>query len=108
MMLASSINYKDSYFEQTVLTRIHGEPTYETLHHLKIELKANASLVPTTLVGVNHGYLGPVLTPTEYHRISPNGRFTRRPNPGVLVPNPNVAAAQIASVENNHRLTKKN
>ena len=51
-------------------------------------------------------YLGIVLTPVEYHRISPNNPFTRPPNPGVLVPNPNGKADQIASAENNHPLTK--
>ena len=74
-----------------------GEPTYETLHHDKNELKANASSVPTTLVGGNHEYLGMVLTPAEYHFISSNDPFTRPPNPGVLIPNPNGTAAQIAS-----------
>ena len=31
-MSNSSANYKDSYFEHPVLTKICGEPTYETLH----------------------------------------------------------------------------
>ena len=47
-----------------------------------------------------------VLTQEEYHLILPKDPFTRPPNPGVLVPNPNGTAAQIASAENNHRLTK--
>ena len=107
MTLAASVNYKYSYFDHPVLTTILGEPTYETLHHLKNELKANASSVPTTLGGVNRGYLGMLLTPAEYRRILPNDPFTRPPNPGVLVPNPNGTAAQIASAENHLRLTKK-
>ena len=106
MTSTSSVNYKDSYFEYPVLTTIRGEPTYETLHHLKNKLKANSSSVPTNLVGINHVYLGMVLTPAEYLRISHNDPFTQPPNPGVLVPNPNGTAAQIASAENNHRLTK--
>ena len=97
MTSTSSANYKDSYFEHLVLTEIRGEPTYETLHHLKNELKENASLVPSTLGGGNHGYLGIILTPTEYRHIAPTNPFTRPPNPGVLVPNPNGTAAQIAS-----------
>ena len=104
--MTSSVNYKDSYFEHPVLITIRGETTYETLHHLKNELKSNASSVPTTLGGGNHGYLGMVLTPAEYCIISPNGPFTQLPNPGVLVPNPNGTAAQIASAENNYRLIK--
>ena len=107
MMLTSSVNYKDSYFKHPVLIAIHVEPTHETLHHLKNELKANAGSVPTTLGGVNHGCLGMILTPAEYFRIAPTDQFTRPPSPGILVPNPASTAAQIASAENTHRLTKK-
>ena len=107
MTSTSSVNYKDSYFKHPVLTKIRGEPTYETLHHLKMELKANASSVPTILGGGNHGYLGMILTPTEYHRIAPADPFTRPPNPGALVPNPAGTATQIASAEDTHRTAKK-
>ena len=106
MTLTSSVNYIDSYFEHSVLTTICREPTYETPHHLNNELIANASSVPTTLGGGNHGYLVMVLTQADYHRISPNDPFTRRPNPGVLVPNPNGTVAQIVGAENIHILTK--
>ena len=71
-----SVNYKDSYFEHPFLTAIRTEPTYETLHHLKNEVKANASSVPTTLGGGNHGYLGMILTPAEYCYIAPTDLFT--------------------------------
>ena len=106
MTSTSSINYKDSYFEQPVLTEIYLEPIYETLHHLKNELKANASSVPTTLGGGNHGYLGMILTPENYHCIAPTDPFSWPSNPGVLVPNPAGMAAQITSAENTHHLTK--
>ena len=101
------MNYKDSYFEHPVLPAIRGETTYETLHHLKNEQKANASSVPTILGGDNHIYLVMILTPEEYLRITPTDPFTRPPNPGILVSNPVGTAAQIESAENNHRLTKK-
>ena len=48
-----------------------------------------------------------ILTPAEYHQIAPANSFTRPPNLGVLVPNPAGTAAQIASAEDTHRLTKK-
>ena len=76
MMSTSSVNYKDSYFEHPVLNKIRGEPTYETLHNKKNELKSNASSIPTTLGGGNNGYLGMILTPAEYHRIAPADPFT--------------------------------
>ena len=107
MTSTSSVNYKDSYFKHPVLKTIRREPTYETLHHLKNELKANASSVPTTLGSGNHVYLGMVIITAEYLRISLNEPFTWPRNLGVLVPNPNGTAAQITSAENNHRLTKK-
>ena len=107
MTSTSSVNYKDSYFEHPVLTKIRREPTYETLQHIKNELKANTSSVPTTLGGGNNGYLGMILTPAEYHHIAPDDPFNRPPNPGVLVPNPAGSDDQIASAEDMHRLTKK-
>ena len=107
MTLTSSINYKDSYFEHPVLTRIRGEPTYETLHYLKNELKSKASSVTTTLGGGNHGYLCMILTPAEYHHISPVDTFTLPPNPDFLVPNPSGTVSQIVGAEDTHRLTKK-
>ena len=107
MMLTSSVNYKDFFLEHPFLTTIRGEPTHETLHHLKNKLKANASSVTNTLGGGNHGYLGMVLTPVDYCRIAPKNPFTRLPNPGILVPNPNGTATQISSAETYHRLTKK-
>ena len=47
MTLNSSVNYKDSYFKHPFLTMIDGEPTYETLHHLNNEIKAQVQSQPT-------------------------------------------------------------
>ena len=90
-----------------VITKIRGEPTYETLHHIKNELKSNASYIQTILGGGNHIYLGMILTSAEYHHIAPENKFTRSTNPGVLIPNPDSMSAQITSAEDTHRLTKK-
>ena len=54
----------------TQLTPIVGKPTYTTLKTLKDQLKANAASVPTTLSGGNHGYLGLILSPAAYAKIS--------------------------------------
>ena len=40
-----NINYKDTLFERANLTPIYGEPTSETLHKLRNEIKANAKAV---------------------------------------------------------------
>ena len=107
MKLTSSVNHKDSYFDHLVLTKIRGKSTYETLHHLKNELKSNLVSVPTTLGGGNYGYLGMILTPIEFHCIAPANPFTRPPNPGVLVPNPASMDTHIVSAEDTHRTTKQ-
>ena len=57
------INYRDNLFEYPELTKIHGEPTYESLKTLQNELKANTQTVHTSLGGATHGYLGLVLSP---------------------------------------------
>ena len=106
MTSTSPVNYKDSYFEHPVLNKIDWEPTYKTLHHLKNELKTNVISVPTNLGLLNHGYLGMILTSAEYQHIAPDDIFTWPPNTGVLIPNPARTAAQIASAEDTHRLTK--
>ena len=48
-----------------------------------------------------------ILTPSEYRRFVTSDPFTWPSNPGVLVPNTAGTAAQIASAEETHRLTKK-
>ena len=48
-----------------------------------------------------------LITTADYRHITPTDPFTRTPNPGVLIPKPAGTAAQIASVEDTHRLTKK-
>ena len=63
------------------LTPIVGKPTYATLKTLKDQLKANATFVPTTLCGGNHGYLGLILSPAAYATISPTA-FVEPTYPG--------------------------
>ena len=69
--MASTIDYKTTFFEFPTLTRIHGEPTYETLQTVYQELKANASSVPSFLGGGANGHLGLVLNAQQYALVSP-------------------------------------
>ena len=57
MTLDSHVNYVDTYFEFKELTKIHGEPTFESLKKIKDELKANASAVTSDLGGGANGHL---------------------------------------------------
>ena len=54
----------------TPITKITGEPNYESSKYLKNQLKANAASIPTTLRGGNHGYLGLILSPAIYTTIA--------------------------------------
>jgi len=57
----TNIDYRTTFFEFPQLTKIHGEPDYDTLHRLHNELKSNAGSVPSTLGGGAHGHLGLIL-----------------------------------------------
>ena len=50
-MSASNINLNELYFEYKVLPRIVGEPTFNHLHEILKQLKANTCAVPCTLGG---------------------------------------------------------
>ena len=73
----------------TPITKITGEPNYESLKHLKDQLKANAASIPTTLGGGNHGYLGLILSPAAYTTITAT-QFVEPIYPGQ---HPNVPAS---------------
>ena len=57
----SNINYKDTLFERSNLTPICGKLTFETLHNLRNEIKANAKAVYSNIVGGAHVQLGLVI-----------------------------------------------
>jgi hypothetical protein len=68
-MTSTNINYVVTYFEFRTLTKIHGEPTYESLKTITNQLKANACNVTSNIGGEAHGHLGLVMTPTEYSSV---------------------------------------
>ena len=102
MVTNSNINYIDTYFEFKELTKIHGEPTYDTLKQLHNQLKANATTVPSNLGGGQHGHLGLVLTPTKYALISQTP-FVKPAHPGVYVPDPNNTQHMQLTLEKAHK-----
>ena len=63
--MTSNINYKDTLFEQFYLSLIRGEPTFETLHKLRNEIKANAKSVYSNLGGGAHVQIGLVITDAQ-------------------------------------------
>jgi hypothetical protein len=86
MMLSRIPSVKDAYFQHKLLMRIHGKPTYESLQNGLIELKANASSVPSTLGGGRHGHLGLLMSDARYTALAHTVPFITPSNPGPFVP----------------------
>ena len=84
MQTNTNVNYIELYFEYKEVTKIHGEPTYETVHHLHNQIKANAASVRSNLGGGAFGHLGLVVSAAQYALVS-NALFVRPPHPGILV-----------------------
>ena len=94
-MNTSNINLNDLYFEYKVLTKIVGEPTFDRLHVLFRELKANTAAVPCTLAGGANGYLGMLVSAAQYQTVAPGTPFVAPPQPGALVIDPTDTQYQI-------------
>jgi hypothetical protein len=69
-----------------VPTRIHGKPTYKSLQNVLTELKANASSVPSTLGGRQHGHLGLLLSDACYTALAHTLQWVSPGNPAPFVP----------------------
>jgi hypothetical protein len=100
-MSASQINYRESYFQHPSLTKISGDPTYNSLAKLEKECKANGKSVRSTLGGGNQGHLGLVSTALAYERSSPGVPFVR-PTLPVLPALADSTAAQIADARHTY------
>ena len=87
-MTSTNIDYVNTYFEYPVLTKIHGEPTYESLCTMENKLKSNATTVSTTLGGGQHGHLGLTMPTTDYVDNVSETPYVRPVHPGPLtIPN---------------------
>jgi methyl-accepting chemotaxis protein len=96
-MVFSGINYRETYFEFPELTKLHGEPTSESLFKLRNELKANAQAVYSNLSDGNHGHLALVLSDAQYAILTPQA-FVRPLFPGSLLTIPVGTTAPMATV----------
>jgi hypothetical protein len=88
MMLSSRTvpSVKDTHFRHTVLTKVHGPPSYETIKHLHDEVKANAASVPTTLGGGLYGHLGMILSATKFNALPNVALWVTPVHPGPFAP----------------------
>ena len=76
----------DTCFQHKVLAKIHGCPTYESLQNLSTELKANASSVPSTMGGGQHGHLGLLLSNVRCNALANTVHGVTPGNPCPFVP----------------------
>ena len=66
------------------MTPLIGEPDLDGLHQLLLEVKANLSLVPSTLGGGAHGYSGIILSAPTYATLAPRTPFLMPAHSGIL------------------------
>ena len=99
----SLTDYNKIYFPVKNISKIVGQPTSETVTQLKRELIKNARSVPSNLGGGNNGHLFLVL-PEQAFLALPGTTPVVRPNhPGQLTIPANATAAQIATLERQHK-----
>jgi hypothetical protein len=95
-MMSSRIpSVNDTFFQHKVLTKVHGQPTYESLQTISTELKANAASVPSTLGGGLYGHLGLVLSLERYATLANSVPWVTPVNPPPFVPPAGATAAQL-------------
>ena len=82
-MTIFAVNYRETIFEHTNLTKITGVPNYKTLHLLHNEINVNAMAVHSNLGSGQHGYLKLVVIPTAYALLV-NNPFVRQVHTGDL------------------------
>ena len=83
IMTIPTVNYRETIFEHTNLTKIIGFLTYDTLHLLHSKIKSNAISVHSNIGSGQHGYLSLVLRPTAYALLKTI--LVRPVHPGTLV-----------------------
>jgi hypothetical protein len=107
-MISNIPSVKDTYFQHKVLTKIHGKPSYESLRNILTELKANASSVPSTLGGGQHGHLGLLLSDARYTALPHAIAWITPGNPGAFAPPPAPATGpQIEAAKDVWRELKR-
>ena len=71
-----------SKFRIKKLTKIHGEPTYESISKISQELYTNAATLACPNGGGKHGHIGMVMKPALYATLS-STPYEEPNNPGL-------------------------
>lgn len=98
----SWIDYRNNAFEIVNLTKIHGEPTFESICVLQREIIINSQCVHTHLGGGAHGHMGLVMSPQEYAMHS-NAAYLRLVHPGPLLIPPGVTQQFADTLREQHK-----
>eukprot|EP00957_Ditylum_brightwellii_P099367 7569061-Ditylum_brightwellii.AAC.2 len=86
-------------FLHPALQRIKGEPDYAVISTIMLQLYENAAVIPTSLGGGAHGYIGLVMDPILYSMISTTAYMT--PTAPTSATMPNNASSQAKYDEDN-------
>jgi hypothetical protein len=84
------------------VTKIHGQPTNQDIHHLDDELTVILSSFPSKLGGGIHGHAGLVKNVADYELFVPGTPFIVLATPRVY-PLGNIPAAQCGQQEAEHK-----
>lgn len=79
-------DYRERFFEYKDLTKIHGQPTIDSILQIVRQLKRNSQGVRTTLGGGQMGYLALVIDAASYNAIPGAVPFVRPLDPGLFTP----------------------
>ena len=94
-MTSTSIDYAKTYFENSKLTEIHGDPAFEPLKLLRNGIKANLTGISLDLGGGVHEHLGLALNDIEYDLIALGTPYICPDHPGAT---PNIGATQYETL----------
>ena len=100
-MTTHTVDYQTTVFEFQNLTRIHGEPNFETIKKLHRELMINAQTVHSDLGGGAHGHLGLTLSPGRYALLS-NAEYHQPRHPGPLAIPPGTTQHMARTMKEQH------
>ena len=90
-IISSTINYKDTFFEQENLTPIRGKTTFRTLQKIQNDIKANANSAYYNFGGRPHVHISLMLTNAQYSLIL-NMPFVYATHPCPLIIPDGIAA----------------
>ena len=92
--MAATIDSLIESFPYPTIPRIEGRPTHQSIKELKTLLYENASSIPSTLGGGNHGHLGVPMATTAYTLLTGTA-FNAPANPG---PTPQIPHGETQHV----------